>query len=342
MKKYLLTSLVIAMVLMAVLPTVAYAKPGDDLSNNGIEILKKNPPKDLKNLGQQIKDFVASHGKKHSPPPTPGVIGPSAKGERYAIVIGINDYPGPDSVLTGGLDLFYAVNDTQAVSDMLVGVAGYKPQNVIVLTDRNATKSAILNQISTLKKKVKSNDEVVFYFSGHSAKYTDKVVPNCIHYGDKVGMLVWANDLNESNPAVLWDRELKAAFDGFKTDRIVFGFDCCYAGGFNELASPGRIVLMAADGKDGISAEYGPAYAAIGAGEIPGLGWINQGLFTYFFVIQGLTWGLGDSNADGIVTVEEAFNYAQPILTQMTQDYSSMGLDEIPIMIDLFWGDLKL
>jgi len=42
-----------------------------------------------------------------------------------------------------------------------------------------------------------------------------------------------------------------------------------------ELASPGRIVLMAADGKDGISAEYGPAYAAIGAGENPGIkGWI--------------------------------------------------------------------
>jgi len=56
---------------------------------------------------------------------------------------------------------------------MLVGVAGYKPQNVIVLTDRNAYQERILNQISTLKKKVKSNDEVVFYFSGHSAKYTD-------------------------------------------------------------------------------------------------------------------------------------------------------------------------
>jgi len=50
-----------------------------------------------------------------------------------------------------------------------------------------------------------------------------------------VGMLVWANDLNESNPAVLWDRELKAAFDGFKEqDRIVLRIRCCYAGGFNR------------------------------------------------------------------------------------------------------------
>lgn len=341
MKKILLTCLVISMVLMAVLPVVAYAKPGDDLSTNGIEILKKNPPKDLKNLGQQIKNLIASYqGNKHFPPRNPGVVGPSPKGERYAIIIGINDYPGPDSVLAGGLDLFYAVNDAQAVSNMLVGVEGYKPQNIIMLTDRDATKSGILNQISALKKKVKSNDEVVFYFSGHSAKYSGKAVPAFSRFGDKVGMLVWANDLNESNPVVLWDRELKAAFDGFRTDRIVFGFDCCYAGGFNELAAPGRIVLMAADGQDGISAEYGPAYGP----EIPELGPCQDGLFTYFFVVMGLTYGMADSNGDGIVTVEESFNFTQPILTGFTQQAQAMGqtMDEIPIMIDLFWGELKL
>jgi len=81
--------------------------------NNALKSWRKIPPKDLKNLGTTDQGFVASHGKKHSPPPTPGVIGPSAKGERYAIVIGINDYPGPDSVLTGGLDLFMRWIDTQ-------------------------------------------------------------------------------------------------------------------------------------------------------------------------------------------------------------------------------------
>jgi hypothetical protein len=214
-----------------------------------------------------------------------------------------------------------------------------------MLTDANATRNSVLNQIAVLKKKVNRNDEVVFYFAGHSAKYTDKIVPSFSRIGSKVGIVVWSDDPNATEPAVIWDSELKTAFNSFRTDRIVFGFDCCYAGGFSDLAGLGRIVVMASDGQDGISGEWGPIYAeAYGLEDIPGLEFCANGLFTYFFAVTGLSYGYSDINGDYIVTVEEAFSFAKAMLTDFTQQAQLMGLpfDEIPEMIDLFRGDLDL
>ena len=346
MKKVLSILLVTSLLASIMITSAAYAdKPGDSQEQDGIQILKKAPPKDLRGVISGLEQSgLAKWRKSFSSSDAPaGFVGAPVRGERYAVVIGINDYPGQGSVLEGGLDLFYAVADTEAVFNMLVGIKGFKPENVIMLTDRSATKSSVLDQIKALKKKVNRGDEVVFYFSGHSAQYTGKP-SNTGSFGLwKSGIVVWADDLNETAPAVVWDKELKTAFTGFKTDRIIFGFDCCYAGGFSNLAGLGGIVVMASEA-DGISGEYGEAYADIGMGPLPDIGWLNQGLFTYFFVVQGLTWGVPEmlNPQDGITTIEEAFYYAQPILTGFTQQAQGMGLDEIPVMRDWFYGDLDL
>ena len=57
-----------------------------------------------------------------------------------------------------------------------------------MFVDSAADKTAILSQISTLQSIVEPGDEVVFYFSGHAAKYT---VSGAGNMGRSVGIVTW-------------------------------------------------------------------------------------------------------------------------------------------------------
>ncbi|MEA3226292.1 MAG: caspase family protein [Planctomycetota bacterium] len=148
-----------------------------------------------------------------------------------------------------------------------------------------------------------SNDEVVFFFSGHAvrglAQDSDK---------ERVdeGICVWGYD-EFDNPIMtyIWDGESQAAFSGFLTSRIIFVFDTCLAGGMEkDLEEPGRVIAMA-------TSENGTA--------VEGDFWEN-GEFSYYFVDLGMEQGQanthdydenGELNEPGQVTVEEAFDYAK-------------------------------
>lgn len=270
------------------------------------------------------------------------------EGEKYAIVIGISNYPGPNSVLKGGLDLFYADDDARAVKDML-GQHGFGSNNIVMIADGRATKQAILQQIEKVAEEAHPGDEVVFYFSGHAvipeAEFPDPVAslwPGDAPAGSDVGMLVWNNDHTTTD--VVFDTELQAAFSEFPSSvQIMFGFDSCWAGRFEEIEGPGRFVAMASgSGADAIAGEYGKAYKAFGMGALPGIGWMDQGIFTYFFAVQGLTWNLApDLDGDGVISVEEAFFYAQ-VCVGAFSDNSGGLLKEYPIYDDETDGDFHL
>jgi hypothetical protein len=260
--------------------------------------------------------------------------------ERYALVIGISDYPGHLNVLKGGLDLFYADDDARTTREVLKHTYGIEPQNITVLEDRKATYSGILAEIAKLNEKVDEDDEVLFTFSGHAVvpdiePFRQFFDPSGSYPEETVGLLVWADDLNNNYPWLLMDVDLEDAFADFNTDNIVFVFDNCFAERFDELADEGRVLIGATE-VNGISGEYGPHYASVGAVKLQDIGWMRQGLFSYFFFVQGLSWGLGDAlagNTDGVTTVQEAFYFAQAVLMLWSGNSGGM-LTEYPVMID--------
>jgi hypothetical protein len=272
-------------------------------------------------------------------------------GEKYAIVIGVSNYPGDGTVLDypPGPDLFYADDDAQTVAGILINVYGFKPKNVKLLVDEQATSIAIHTQIALLKRTVKKNDEVFFFFSGHAFRPEElykvfRADEMALPFGDRnhTGIAVWKNTSRNSRMDIIWDFELKRAFSGFETDNIIFVFDSCSSAGFSELADEGRIVIGATD-EDGISGEIGEAYADMYGAFLPEeylfLLYANQGLFTYFFFAMGIGAGYADGsvdgNFDGAVTLLEAYTFAYGPLYGITLMAQSMGLplDEIPVLI---------
>lgn len=340
MKGIWFSCLAIFLVVALMLPAVVYAaKPEAKPHAPDVEIVKKMGVKGMPLMG------LPSRGPK--PDAATGIIGEEVSGTRYAIIIGISDYPGPDHVLDGGYDLSYADDDAEDMAFLLESIYGF--ENIQLLVDEEATRNAILSEIANLKGSVGEDDEVVFFFSGHGAKYTPKPTP--AQGGGQVGIVTWGwqapEDPTDFYLEIIWDKELREAFRGFDTDRIVFIFDSCLMGGMIDLGKKGRIICMATT-QTGVAIEYGEDYVDYYP-TVPGLEPFNHGLFTYFFVELGIMYGLADfydHDGDEVygepsdVTVEEAFDFARFYLEGIS--IATEGLWQIPTIKDSFTKDLLL
>jgi len=305
MRKLTIGILVAVLVLVLIAPAVL-AKPdmNKPLPATDVELVKK--------VTLRGKPGGGGGGKPAKQAAT-GALGEqlSTGAKKYAIIVGISDYPGTLN------DLQYCDDDAEDMYDALITLYGYNPSNIELLLGMNASFTVIRDTIDDIKSKAKADDEVVFFFSGHG---TNGVADD----GDreKTDEAIAAH--NGSNLVAIWDGQLKAWFAGFNTTRIIFIFDSCLAGGMTDLQDTDRVINMACS-ESGLSYEDGS--------------WGN-GQFTYYFVEQGMLAGKADRydhDEDAAVleatdvTVEEAFDYAK----------ASCQVQK-PTMSDSFSNDLFL
>jgi len=88
--------------------------------------------------------------------------------EKYALLIGINEYQG-----SGFKNLQGAIDDVELVKNVLSENFGFKEQNITVLSDKEASHTAIQSSIAKLTEKVKSGDIVYIHYSGHGSYTCD-------------------------------------------------------------------------------------------------------------------------------------------------------------------------
>jgi hypothetical protein len=292
MKKIAIAILVAVLVLVLVAPAVL-AKP---------DMNKPLPATDV-----QLVKKATLHGKpggggggKPVKQAATGTLGTQlgAGANKYAIIIGISDYPGTAN------DLEYCDDDAEDMYDALTTLYGYSPSNIHLLEDMGASFAAIKAAVDDVESKAVAGDEVVFFFSGHGAngRFADDNAQDKRQRVDSNGIdeaIVCHDGSQTGNLLFIWDGQLRDWFAGFDTARIIFIFDSCLAGGMTDLQAPGRIVNMACS-ENGVSYEDDS--------------WGN-GQFTYYFVDQGMLSSKADAydNVDGTadVTVEEAFDYAK-------------------------------
>jgi metacaspase-1 len=282
MKKVVIGLLLVGLTLMLASPVVS-AKSDKDKPTQAtdIELVKKVTLKSPQ-----------ARGGKTAPQAATGILGSQCSGTKYAIIIGISDYPGTAN------DLEYGDDDAVEVKNTLINVYHYDANNIRLLTNMDASWTAIKGAIDTTRSLADPNDEVVFFFSGHGAK-------GKADDGDRetIDEAIVSHDGNQDgNFVYIWDGDLKNLFDGFPTSRITFIFDSCLAGGMDDLKSIGRVICMACS-------ESGLSYEGTQWGG-------GHGQFTYYFIQEGMASHLADKYdnlqvAGPDVTVEEAFDYAK-------------------------------
>jgi hypothetical protein len=270
-----------------------------------------------------------------SPPPPAPAPPPS---NRWAVVIGIGQYD------NGTIPhLKYTVPDAEAVYAALLDNAGFKKENVLLLTDRSDKKPTLRNikwALGTfLGRSAQKDDTVLIFFAGHGAPEVD--TRGLERDGLAKYLIPSDADPDDLYSTALPMDELQTIFARIEAERVVAFLDACYSGavsgpGLGRTFASKRTRAGSLDdlflerltrskGRAIVTASR-PSEVSI---ELPELA---HGIFTYYLV-SGLK-GAADLNHDGIVTLQELYEYLDQ---QVSTKSRAVGGNQHPVMK----GDLE-
>ncbi|WP_339832529.1 alpha/beta fold hydrolase [uncultured Altibacter sp.] len=183
----------------------------------------------------------------------------------YAILIGV------------GADLPASVEDAKALYDLLADpdLAGYKKENITLLTEEKATRENIITAFDTLIDTVDEDASVFLFYSGHGGTYTDNDILELEHPGkplkpedeNQSHYYLQPNDFDVKKYRETWVHatELKQRIHRLRSRRLILFLDCCHAEGMtksgnqlntselkNRLRNPEGLIHRIDDGR-GIS-----------------------------------------------------------------------------------------
>ncbi len=156
----------------------------------------------------------------------------AAGGNRLALVVGVGDYKKLDD------NLFNQLSPPD-VRDVLIDNCEF--DQVLMLTDDQATKASIKAKMNQLAMKSTPSSIVVFYFIGHGSYYSGK------------SYICPYNSLLDGYENDISDADLKNWLDLVPAQNVLVIIDSCESGGFspNSLTKPGTIQKEFAQKTDG-------------------------------------------------------------------------------------------
>ena len=143
-------------------------------------------------------------------------------GGTWAVMIGIDDYPGSRH------DLRSAVADVGDVNEALARM-GVPADHRLVITNRQANAHTIRLAAEWLVAHAAPEAVAVFFYAGHVRKL-----------GGTTEAIVAADG------AVVTDRDVGDRLSRLRAQRAWIGIAACYGGGFVEALGPGRVLTAAA------------------------------------------------------------------------------------------------
>lgn len=213
--------------------------------------------------------------------------------DSHALIIGINEYKNV-------APLSYAISDADAIRDALIKNFNFPDKNIKFLTNKDATKEAILGHFSHLaSEKIGIDDRILVFFAGHGYTHTG--------YRGEAGFLV-PHDAELSNLSTLirW-QEITSISEFIHAKHMFYIMDACYGGlALNRQANPGsaRFLrdMMLRYSRQVLTAGKADEVVADAGGPIP-----NHSVFTGH-LLQGLQGNASTEN--GILTANGLMAYA--------------------------------
>lgn len=213
----------------------------------------------------------------------------------YLVSVGVSDYPGTVN------DLNLPADDARSICRL------YKTNSraeVVLLTDRRATRNEVITKSRNLLAKAKPQDIVVFYFSGH---------------GMPGGFCAYDGTLSY--------QDIRKLFSACKAKNKMIFADACFAGDMRENKpgtgpDPGSNVMLFLSSRDNETSIESPS--------------MRNGFFTAALV-GGLKGG-ADANRDRKITARELFLAASRKVKELSGDRQHPVMwgnfdDNMPVMV---------
>lgn len=226
------------------------------------------------------------------------------KGKTYAIVVGIATYK------YSSINLKFCDDDARDFHQVIA--KDNPPDQVILLTNEEATATNIQKKMEYLFNKAKEDDRIVFFFSGHGN--SDYFIP----YDGLPGK------------SVLPFSAIKKAYRDSKAGQKFLIADACKSGSVRNKEnqqnavikseksfSKEEIVVFTSSRTDQLSIEFAA---------------LRHGLFTYY-ILKGID-GAADDDGDKVITVKELYNYTRQQMITLTNGA------QVPVMWGRFDGSM--
>jgi hypothetical protein len=214
---------------------------------------------------------------------------------RYALIIGNEDYTSYQSGLSTEQNVDFAENDARVFKEYALNALGVKEDNMYYLT--NATSGQMKQRIalvSSILKQLGSKAELIFYYAGHG--YPDELTK--IPY--LIPVDISANDLSGGINLL----EVYKTFSETNASKVTVFLDACFTGGARNVGLVASRGIKISPKQDDLVGNIVVFSASSGAQS--SLPYLEQGhgMFTYFLLDK-----LQKSN--GKCSYSDLFNYLE-------------------------------
>jgi formylglycine-generating enzyme required for sulfatase activity len=230
--------------------------------------------------------------------------------ERYALLIGISKYANP------ALNLSFAAADAQSLSKVLLDpeVGAYKPENVRLLVDEQATRRNVASALTTwLGNRVTADDSVLIFYSGHGAL-------------GNAGEAYWVTydaDPEDLASSALSNKEIVSAIASLPAKRKITLIDSC----FSEATAKRYRALVPTNVFDQFRGT-GVVTITASTGQQKSVEVSGHGAFTYH-LLDALR-GKADTNDNGVVELDEIWTYLNERVQKTAAD---AGNRQTPVLM---------
>lgn len=246
----------------------------------------------------------------------------------HALVIAIANYANVTSLPLAVL------NDAHDIESVLTAPShcGYLPGNVTTLVDAQATLNAISTALHELAARVKGEDTVIIFFSGHGARLQTPDGPT----SSLVPVDARIDDLNSTT---LLEAHLSSALSRIAAKRLVVFVDACHSGGAGVLKASSAHLGFDEKSLDKLAQGTGRVIVASSRSDETSIVFdgARNSLFTKH-LLRALK-GEARTRGDGLIRIFEIFNYvAEKVRSSSSRQHpifkASNVEDNFPVALD--------
>jgi len=200
---------------------------------------------------------------------------PNKKSNKFALVIGNEEYTEKQQGIGTEANVAYARNDATVFKEYLVRTLGFEESNVYLVTDATA---GIMGQkidlISKMAGKIGSDAEIVFYYAGHGLPDEATRIPYLIP--------VDVNAANLSSAIKLSDLYQKLSSSG--AGKVTLFLDACFSGGGRNAGLLAARAVKVKPAEENMTGNLVVFSASTGEQSSLPYNKEKHGIFTYFLL----------------------------------------------------------
>lgn len=141
---------------------------------------------------------------------------------RYALIIGNEDYSSRQPGINSESNVAFAVNDAKTFKEYCINTFGVEEKNIFFLTNATAGEmSQKIELVTQILTRLGENGELIFYYAGHGFPDENTKIPYLIPVDVSATNLISAININE----------VYKKFTSTNAKRVIVFLDACFSGG---------------------------------------------------------------------------------------------------------------